>query len=690
MAPVTQEPKPAQSERERLRQIAATRSAAERDIEIPAVVNRRRRSRGLRDPFYFLRTYFPERYYNKYTTEQRERIKLILHRVTHGGDQAFAAPRGDGKTTDIESLMIYCGLKGLVRFPLIVAATGPDARRILANIKYEFETNSQLRDDFPEVCVPIHALEGAPQRASMQTVAGERTMLHWAQDHIILPTVPGSVASGCIFSTRGLDAAIRGVRYRNTRPDVVIVDDPETRESADSEAQTRKREEIIEKDLGGLGGQSVAITRIMLCTIIKRSCLADKYTDRKEKPSWNGKRYQLLKKPPSRDDLWAEYVQTRQAGMEQGDDLDGRDAHRFYLKNRKAMDAGAKLGNPARFVGDPYDGSTRQKVEVSALQHCYNIIADRGWGPFATEYQNDPPTDDGPQTSGISAGLVMSRLSGIERNVAPDETDALVAFIDLGKYALYWSVAAWRRGVVGHVIDYGVQDVFNVDVIGESKAIGQALRILRDDMNANPYVLRSGEIRRFDRVLVDAGNWSDVAYAFCRESGVHYKPSKGYGESEKSPFRVPKKNNATTRVGRGGHWYESKQPGGHWLTIFDADHWKRYTHERWLTVPRDDDDRYRTGSLTVFGADPKTHLAYAKHQVAEVEEEEFIRGKGIRRRFKRISKANHWLDSTVGCCLAAAQCGIDITARPAAPRKKKRRKVRAKLNPQTPAGWLKK
>jgi hypothetical protein len=96
-------------------------------------------------------------------------------------------------------------------------------------------------NDYPEICDPILALDGTAQRGATQTANGKRTFLKWAQDYIVLPTVrvpdhwdrrlrPGepSLGSGAVITTRGLDSAIRGVLVGTKRPDLVIIDDPES------------------------------------------------------------------------------------------------------------------------------------------------------------------------------------------------------------------------------------------------------------------------------------------------------------------------------------------------------------------------------------------------------------------------------------------------------------------------------
>ena len=73
-----------------------------------------------------------------FTANQQAIISAILAAATEGGDQAIAAPRGEGKTSIAECVIMFCVLKGVLIFPVIFSATGDDAERILANVKQRF------------------------------------------------------------------------------------------------------------------------------------------------------------------------------------------------------------------------------------------------------------------------------------------------------------------------------------------------------------------------------------------------------------------------------------------------------------------------------------------------------------------------------------------------------------------------
>jgi hypothetical protein len=671
---VATEEKPVGDEREREAARKKKQRAASRDLMIPPIADPARRKACEEDIYLFLKTYFPDTFYEDFTPQRRQIVDAILTAAKHGGDQSIAAPRGDGKTTIAECVLIFCMMTGLLLFPLIAAATGPDAERILSNIKEQLEEKAEiLAADFPEVCHPIRALGGMPNRANGQTVGGKRTLIRWSGKLIRFPRVPGSAGSGAILMTRGMDAAIRGIRVGYMRPDFVLIDDPETRDSASNDEQVIKREQIIEQDLGGLGGSGKRLARVMLTTVMNRRCLSWKYTDPQQKPSWKGRRFRLLEKLPERQDLWDEFISRRKAEQLSGDE-NARGAHAYYLENREKMEAGAVLGNPYNFIRNLLpDGSAQ---ESSSLEHCYVLIADRGWEHFATEYLNDPLEESGPIESGISATRIQMQVSGVPRRIVPSEEVKLVQAIDVGKFALHWVVSAWKSNATGWIVDYGVQEVWGTTK-GSDEAVDtgirRALHARREVMLQNPYCYANGDVAPVALTLVDAGYRTQAIYAFCREVGIAFRPAMGFGQSSgavKTNFNMPM---PTKDKRPGDQWFLSRNAKGVWLVCMAADHWKAWVHDRFMTPPGD------AGSLRLFGMpsdrgdrmseDQKGHFSYAKHLTNEIEVEEPVKGKGMKRGWKVKSETNHYFDATYMSAVAASMCGVSIIAGKTPPRK---------------------
>lgn len=613
------------------------------------MANPKRREDCLRDPEKFLRVYFPDLFTMAFAAHHRRIIEAVCYVAEFGGDQAVAAPRGEGKTTLTACLIIFAILRGWVRYPVVVAQTGPHAERIFSDIRHQFERNGLLAADYPEICAPVMALEGAPQRGGQQRHKGERTRIEWKAGHVVFPYVEGSGYGGVVLSYAGLDSAIRGLVVNGQRPDFVLIDDPETRESAVSEYQIGVRERVIDRDIAGLAGPTKRLARVMLCTLQNTYCLAAKYTDRTVKPSWSGHRFGMIRKWPEREDLWREYVSIRRREQIAGD-KDARAATRFYLENRDKMEVGAEVANPERYSR----GVTRDgwQIERSALQHCYNLIADNGLEPFLCEYQNDPPEESGPDVIGVTAEVVMSRVSGFNHREIPPEASIVTAGIDVGKYMSHWVEIAWFSDASGVVVDYGVIETANVQ--RKMTATAAEVSIFNSLMQWSSERIQEGRVP--DVVAVDAGAFTQTIYNFVRQAGGNpYIACKGENSTNWRGGR-PGKNRLV-----GEHWFSVLQPEGVWLYHLHADYWKQYVHERFLTATFDTQHKRNAGSLSVYShADKMEHNAYAHHIAAEELREEFKAGKGLRRAWVQTSRNNHWLDATYMACAGACIRGITL------------------------------
>jgi hypothetical protein len=627
-------------ELESQRQLMNRKRSEARDIDYTPCYAKKRRDILEADTPRWLRAFFPVRLSHPFTDQQREWIEQIEARMVSGGDKAIAAPRGEGKTTIAELVLLKAILTGKIRYAVLVAATGTHAKRSLRNIKRAIEKSSRLGRYYPEVCFPVQEMDRAPQKAKKQTCNGVYTDMRWETEAITLPTMPGSRCSGSMISCHGLDTAIRGINEEGLRPDFILIDDPETRESARSPLQIEAREEIIERDLAGLGGPGEICGRLMLCTIQNPTCLSATYTS--EVKPWDGKRYKLLAELPTNQELWTHYVELQKKSP--------TEATEYYVANREAMDAGAVASNPYRFV----DG-----VELSPIQHFYNWVARIGWDAVLAEYQNDPTEESGPQESGINPLLVSSRTNAFPQREIPPGCTALVAFIDIGKSWSHWTVQAWQPSGVGFVVDYDVIETFKLGTAASEAtvewAIVQGLRQWRDETAKNPYRC-AGEPVKLDRVLIDSGDYTDAVYSFCKEAGPPFYPSKGFGNFYPGVTNQAKGHYASA------HWYTQIQPNGVKLVGLDSVHWKRWAHERFLTNTYDDKQNFLPGSISLFspGDIKNRHHSFAHHICAEIWTETESE-KGLKRGFKvKDGRNNHWLDATAGACAAADMCGIRI------------------------------
>jgi hypothetical protein len=224
------EPQNYEAIKEQARARNAAISVAGRDIApLPVVVDPVRKADAARNYQTFCDTYFPRTFHLPWSDDHLKVIRKIEEAVLHGGLFAMAMPRGSGKTTLAEVACIWAVLFGHREFVCLIGSDEGHAEDMLESIKTELDGNDLLLEDFPEVVYPIHCLEGIANRASGQLLNGQRTHIGWTAREIILPTLPGSAASGAILRVAGLTGRIRGMKYKrpdgqSVRPSLVVLD----------------------------------------------------------------------------------------------------------------------------------------------------------------------------------------------------------------------------------------------------------------------------------------------------------------------------------------------------------------------------------------------------------------------------------------------------------------------------------
>lgn len=643
------------------RDLMRQRRAEARDVKIDkSRQSMIRRNVCKNDPERFCRTYFKEIFYNDFTEDQKIIIKAIEDRIRYGGYQAIAAERGGGKSSITKIVAgIWSIVYGYVDWIMLVNASAAQAEDTLRDIKDFYQFNDLLRDDFPEICDPIRALDGAAQRASFQTSGGKRTRLKWGASEIVLPRVEGSACSGSIITAIGIDGSIRGKVKGAKRPRLVILDDIETGETAASLTMTDRRRDAIGKDITGLAGPGRQMAIVLLCTVINRKCLAWEFTDPKRQPAWNGIRQRWIRSWPKNSEYWDQYIDKRQAAQQSGDPF-ARSAQEFYQANRALMDEGVNVSNPARFDGKILRDGT--PLEISSIQAAYNIISDKKINYFACEYQNDPPEDQNLTASAINELIIKNKANGLEKGLVPAWTEYLTAGIDIGGRALHWVVMAWRTGMIGHIVDYGVTAVHSPltgRITSEDNkqaleaAINNALLEFRDAEQSAAYVQEGkDEPKALDLVLVDSGWQEDPVFDFCRLTHKKYRPCKGFGSGQKVAYRPPKSAGKDRLVGFNyyAYWQDKAR-----LLLYhvNSDFWKLAIQNSFLV------DHDKPGSVTLFGH-PSNHTQFANHLTAEIWTREFIPGKGIKEYFHVERTQNHWLDAAHYATAAASVLGLKV------------------------------
>ncbi len=667
-------------DRARARNIAM--AIAGRDIgDLPEVVNRARKEKATSDFRFFCESYFPLTFHLPWSPDHLKVIAKIERAVIHGGLFAMAMPRGSGKTTICECACIWAVLYGHRDFVCLIGSDEGHAMDMLDSIKMELDGSDYLLDDFPEVAYPIQALDGIANRANGQLFKGERTHIGWTAREIVLPTMPGSVASGAIIKVAGITGRIRGMKYKRAdgqtvRPTLVILDDPQTDESARSLSQCATREGILAGAVLGLGGPGKKISGIMPCTVIRPSDMADNILSRDKHPEWNGERTKMVYSFPTDEKKWQRYGELRAESLRGHGDI--HMATEFYVADRVAMDEGAIIAWPERFNHD----------EASAIQHAMNLrLQDEA--AFFAEYQNEPLPVDAGTDDELTADQIAGKVNRMQCGELPIGCNHLTMFVDVQASLLFYIVAAWEDDFTGYVVDYGtfpdqhrpyftLRDARQTLAIatkasGLEGAIYAGLESLTATFLGREWRRDDGAMLRIERCLIDA-NWgssTDVVYQFCRQSahaGIVIPSHGRFVGASSQPFSEYKRKPGD-RIGH--NWRMPNVNGKRAVrhVVYDTNFWKSFTHAR-LAVPMGD-----RGCLSLFGDGPDQHRLLAEHITAEYRIKTEGRGRTVDEWKLRPERSdNHWLDCLVGSAVAASIQGSTLagTGGSVAPAKRER------------------
>lgn len=138
-----------------------------------------------------------------------------------GDRDAIIAPREMGKSTWWFLLLpMWAAAHGHKRFVAAFADSATQAETHLASFKHELETNTMLREDYPDLVAPLTRNRGV--------VAADRVSMYHA-------------SSGFVFAARGIDSSTLGLKVGELRPDLLILDDIEPDEARYSQESMRKR-----------------------------------------------------------------------------------------------------------------------------------------------------------------------------------------------------------------------------------------------------------------------------------------------------------------------------------------------------------------------------------------------------------------------------------------------------------------
>jgi hypothetical protein len=447
--------------------------------QLPEIVNPQRRADCEYDLVKFCTIYLNKHFYRPWSENQLIIAKEVQQVVESGGSQAIAAKRRGAKTTICKGAMIWAMLYGKHKYSLFIAATEEksiDAKEFFSN---EIYYNKRLLEDFPEICIPFGRQKKAIQRQltyygmpcditftknifqfpTMRQYDREgNPILDESGEHLHLPN-SGSIIRfySCSSNVRGSNESLSD--QGNFRPSLAFVDDPQNDGSAKSELQIGNLESFVNATLSPMSGYDAdgfikPPSILVAVTCIQPNDFAVRILNREKNPHYNGILFRRFVSMPYNMNLWREY---REHWRKDGGDFRKpcmeKEATKFYIKNRAAMDEGAKVD----------DENDYTRFHLSAIQYgmdrwCENEAA------FWTEHQNDPERAMENIAGLLTPTLVLSKLRRFERFktrtsqrcIVPDGTEFMTAFIDVGDHYLNYEVVAFGESYsFAHVVDFG-------------------------------------------------------------------------------------------------------------------------------------------------------------------------------------------------------------------------------------------
>jgi hypothetical protein len=644
--------------KQRIAQIEEAMDAADIEVilgEMPDVKNPKRKKACLADLEMYLRTYHAGTFTRPFSQQHRRFIGQLQEACKESAWIVRSVFRGFGKTSLTEGAAEWAIVGGHKRFIPIIAASSEHADAIAAGIRGGFENNDMLLDDFPEICWPVRALEMRVQRCTGQRFRGKSTFLKWSGGFLQFPSNTGALCAGSIIATFGWTASFRGLKRRlpdgNTvRPDFVIVDDPQTDESAQSPTAVMKLLDTLIKSVLGLGGHNRRISVVVPATVIQPNDAIAQLMDPQEYPAWLAENIPMLKTLPKDTGKWlGEYARIRGDFDRSIPGEQRKAAYRslqYYRAHRAELDEGAEA---------TWKDCYERGFELSGVQHAMNLWIDKGEDYFWAECQGKPSARLGSGSLVTDVDYVAKKVNGLAQRTAP--ADCLVAsgFIDVAHDKLQWMLCAFRSDFGGSVIDYGEWPEGNATLRGMegttlSGAVFRGLCHLVERMAAQAIPKSDGEGFWLQNVLVDCGDpgTRDAVFASARGQRFPCRVVASRGRAHHQFYMPDPKKKRCLQNSFIDIW---KGLGP--VVVHDACVWRERFQRSMMLPPRE------PGSIDVYGPSQARHRELALQLCSEKLIEKMSGTSGEMYKWSRTPGVrNHFLDCGVGCMVAATMEGL--------------------------------
>lgn len=383
------------------------------------------------NPEEWLKLAIPEAFNRPFSSYHKEIVKIFidcLEDKTSNKKTMLLIPRGGGKTTLLIGLITWAVLTKKMNFFVYLTA---DMRmsRMGIDLFTGFMTSTNLiQTYYPS----YHMAFYNPNK--MGKAYKKIDFIYTFSNSYVRMTGKGYAITG-FFS--GLGNPIRGLLQIHNgkvyRPELILIDDPQSRKTAYSPSLIEKRLETIKRDVIGLAGIDKPLSIFMLSTRIKSGDLVDQIEKSNE---WKVLHYKAINKFPKNMELWREWYNI--------DLVDKEEARNFLIKNFEKMHEGAEVSWEHR----------KSQNDLSPLEWIMRLYhADPA--SFTSEYQNELPNTEVPPSSLTYEDLQTSQtnFNKFERRFSKEHSSIFLS-IDTGSKRLWWVLGEVTPFHL-HILSYG-------------------------------------------------------------------------------------------------------------------------------------------------------------------------------------------------------------------------------------------
>ncbi len=261
---------------------------------------------------------------------------------------SWSVPRGHAKSAYLSNMYpVFSIVFNIRRYILILSETIGMSRKFIEWVSDQLKYNRKLREDFGELLQPKKQLNAKDNIDGFET------------------------SNGCYVQASSTGGQLRGSRYKNFRPDLIVLDDLESSKNTNTVELRQKTLDWFNKNIIPMGD----VTRtgiIYMGTLVHASGLLPHVLDRAD---FDGKIFSAIVSEPERPDMWEEYEEIYR-NQENPNRMD--EAIQYYSDNKDEMDKGVRTLWNDRF---PYYKLMMEKVNI-------------GSKAFGSEFLNKPIDDE--------------------------------------------------------------------------------------------------------------------------------------------------------------------------------------------------------------------------------------------------------------------------------------------------------